>query len=204
MRISALKHTLVIVGALGAALILGSPVGAQSIFINEVHYDNQGKDTGEVVEIAGPAKTDLTKWQLVLYNGKNGRPYRTVALEGSIPDLQNGFGTLSFDAKGIENGGPDGVALVNPDNEVVHFISYEGRFTASSGVAQGLVSQDIGAMESDRTMPGKSIQLKGTGKTLADFQWGEPERATPGLVNEGQTFGGADEKQPGDVATRAQ
>ena len=46
--------------ALGAALILGSPAAGQSIFINEVHYDNKGKDSGEYVEIAGPAKTDLT------------------------------------------------------------------------------------------------------------------------------------------------
>lgn len=208
MRTSALNHTLVKIGAhavaLGAAVILGSPVGAQSIFINEVHYDNKGKDTGEVVEIAGPAKTDLTKWQLVFYNGKNGRPYRTVKLEGSIPDLQEGLGTLSFAAKGIENGSPDGVALVNPDKEVIHFISYEGRFTASSGVAKGLVSQDIGVKESESTMPGKSIQLKGTGKTLADFQWAEPERATPGAVNEGQMFVGSDKKKPADIATRAQ
>lgn len=190
--------------ALGAALILGSPAAAQSIFINEVHYDNKGKDSGEVVEIAGPAQVTLSGWQLVFYNGKNGRPYRSLALEGSIPDLQAGVGTLSFDAKGIENGGPDGVALVNPDNEVIQFISYEGQFTASSGVAKGLISQDIGVKESDTTMPGQSIQLKGVGRTSGDFQWGKPDSATPGAVNAGQTFGVPDKQEPADLATRRQ
>ena len=31
-----------------------------SVFINEVHYDNDGTDTGEAIEIAGPAGTDLS------------------------------------------------------------------------------------------------------------------------------------------------
>src|SRR5688572_32326239 len=31
-----------------------------SVFINEVHYDNTGTDTGEFLEIAGPGGTDLT------------------------------------------------------------------------------------------------------------------------------------------------
>lgn len=188
--------------ALGAALVQGSPAAAQSIFINEVHYDNKGKDAGEVVEIAGPGKTDLGDWQLVFYNGKNGRPYHTVALEGLIPNQQDGLGTLSFNVKGIENGAPDGVALVNPDKEVIHFISYEGQFTAASGVAKGLVSQDIGVRESETTMPGQSIQLQGTGRTLEDFQWHKPGKATPGAVNAGQTFGSPDKKGPADIATR--
>ena len=138
----------------------------------------------------------------MFYNGKNGRPYRSVPLKGSIPNLQDGLGTLSFAAKGIENGAPDGIALVNPDKEVIHFISYEGQFTATSGVAKGLVSRDIGVKESDTTMPGLSIQLKGTGRTLGDFQWGKPGSATPGAINRGQTFGVPDEKEPADIATR--
>ena len=31
-----------------------------TVFINELHYDNSGSDTGEAVEIAGPAGADLT------------------------------------------------------------------------------------------------------------------------------------------------
>jgi len=202
------KRTLSMIGspalALGTALILGSPAAAQSIFINEVHYDNEGKDSGEVVEVAGPAQVSLSGWQLVFYNGKNGRPYRTLALEGSIPNLQNGHGTLSFDAKGIENGAPDGIALVNPDHEVIHFISYEGTFTASSGLAAGLVSQDVGVKESDTTLPYQSIQLKGAGQTLADFKWAKPSPATPGSVNQEQIFSNSKKKEAADLATRTQ
>ena len=44
-------------------------------FINEIHYDNAGGDTGEFVEIAGAAGTDLTGWKIVLYNGANGATF---------------------------------------------------------------------------------------------------------------------------------
>jgi hypothetical protein len=42
------------------------------VFINELHYDNVGTDSGEAIELAGPAGTDLTGWTLVLYNGTSG------------------------------------------------------------------------------------------------------------------------------------
>ena len=32
----------------------------QTVFINEIHYDDAGGDAGEGVEIAGPAGTDLS------------------------------------------------------------------------------------------------------------------------------------------------
>ena len=43
--------------SLGAGPSLG-----QTAFINEIHYDNTGKDTGEAIEIAGPAGTNLSGW----------------------------------------------------------------------------------------------------------------------------------------------
>ena len=42
---------------------------ASNVFINEIHYDNAGTDSGEFVEIAGLAGTDVTGWSIVLYNG---------------------------------------------------------------------------------------------------------------------------------------
>jgi hypothetical protein len=67
--------------ALAACLVPLAPAapaaaveGATSVvFINELHYDNAGTDEGEAVEVAGPAGTDLTGWQVVLYNGANGQ-----------------------------------------------------------------------------------------------------------------------------------
>lgn len=173
---------------LGMAMCAGFPAWGQTIFINEIHYDNLGPDTEEGLEVAGPAGTDTGGWSLVLYNGKNGMPYRTIPLEGTIPDQQGGYGTLSFPINRIENGAPDGIALVNPENEVVHFLSYEGGFTAASGPAEGLAAADIGVRESNTTQTGHSLQLKGSGASLADFRWHGPGEATPGMVNAGQTF----------------
>ena len=172
----------------GVILGGGYPASGQNIFINEVHYDNRGTDADEGLEVAGPAGTDMKGWSLVLYNGKNGMPYRTIPLEGSIPDQQGGYGTVSVSVNRIENGSPDGIALVNPSNEVVHFLSYEGGFTAASGPAEGLAATDMGVRESNNTQAGHSLQLRGSGNSLADFAWYGPGQATPGLVNAKQTF----------------
>ena len=45
--------------------------------ISEIHYDNAGADTGEAVEVTGPAGVDLAGWSLVLYNGSGGAVYDT-------------------------------------------------------------------------------------------------------------------------------
>lgn len=166
----------------------GYPAWGQSIFINEIHYDNSGADADERVEVAGPADTDMKGWSLVLYNGKNGMPYRTVPLDGPIPNQQGGYGTVSVSVNRIENGAPDGIALVNPEKKVVHFISYEGGFTAVSGPAKDLAATDIGVRESNTTQTGHSLQLGGSGHSLADFAWQGPGQSTPGLVNADQTF----------------
>src|SRR5690606_33522757 len=76
-------------------LLLAQHALAQSVFVNELHYDNDGTDAGEAIEIAGPAGTDLGGCSIVLYNGANGTVYGTTALAGVIPDEQNGFGTVT-------------------------------------------------------------------------------------------------------------
>jgi len=68
---------------------------AQEVFINEIHYDNTGTDSGEAIEIAGPAGTDVTGWSIVLYNGNGGVVYNTRTLSGTIPDSGNGFGFVN-------------------------------------------------------------------------------------------------------------
>ena len=167
-----------------------NPAHAVSTFINEIHYDNTGGDTGEGVEIAGLAGTDLNGWSLVFYNGTNGTSYKNTSLSGIIPDQQNGFGTLSFLISGIQNGSPDGMALINASNIVEQFISYEGVLTATNGPANGLMSTDIGVSESGSTSSGHSLQLIGTGNVYADFTWAAAMTNTFGNVNSDQTFQG--------------
>ena len=158
-----------------------------SVFINELHYDNYGTDTGEAIEIAGPAGTDLNGWSIELYNGSSGRNYNTINLSGTIPDRDNGFGTIHYPITSIQNGSPDGLALVN-NNDVVQFLSYEGSLTAISGTANGQTSTDIGVSESSTTVVGFSLQLTGMGTDSEDFTWNEPADDSFGSVNEGQSF----------------
>lgn len=180
----------IITGVFLSALVLLGVVDAHatSVFINEIHYDNAGTDIGEAVEIAGPAGVDLSGWSIVLYNGGNGTSYSTTSLAGTIPNQQNGFGTLYFAIAGIQNGSPDGLALVRPASVVEQFLSYEGAFTAVGGPANGMTSVDIGMAEDSVTTVGYSLQLSSAGQYYEDFVWAGPVSNTFGAVNAGQRF----------------
>jgi predicted extracellular nuclease len=173
---------------------------AANVFFNELHYDNSGADANEAIEIAGAAGTDLTGWTIVFYNGANGQSYGQIALSGTIADEQNGFGTRSFTFAGIQNGPPDGFALVDASNQVVQFLSYEGVMSATNGAAAGMTSTDIGVFEGETTGATVSLQLKGTGTSAADFTWTAPTDASMGTVNSGQSFGGEPVDSPGTLS----
>ena len=161
---------------------------AGEVFVNEIHYDNDGNDAGEAIELAGPAGTDLSSFALVLYNGNNGEVYDSQVLSGTIPSQEGAMGTASFDFGQIQNGAPDGIALVEDGTTVVQFLSYEGTFTAVDGPAAGSESVDIGA-EQDSTPVGDTLQLGGTGCEYGDFAWSLAP-GTFGDVNTFQVFGG--------------
>ncbi|KAA3636123.1 MAG: hypothetical protein DWP92_10010, partial [Armatimonadetes bacterium] len=83
------KRSLLALVAVVAMLFAVLPLTAASaagvpVFINEIHYDNVGTDTGEFVEVAGTAGTDLAGWTIALYNGSNGTVYNTINLSGVI------------------------------------------------------------------------------------------------------------------------
>ena len=145
----------------------------------------------EFVEIAGTEGTDLTGCQVVAYNGSNGESYKTVTLSGTLTNQSNGFGFYNVSFSAMQNGGPDGLALVNAAGEVVQFISYEGTMTATNGPAAGQTSTDVGVAETTSTPVGYSLQLTGTGSQYSDFVWTGPQTDSPGLANSGQSFTGA-------------
>src|ERR1044071_3535336 len=121
-----------------AALFIASVASAQgAVRISEIHYDNAGTDSGEALEISAPAGTDLTGWQVVLYNASNGAPYDTRVLSGLVPATCDARGvvTLTYPVNGIQNGSPDGVALIAAGGALVEFLSYGGVFAAASGPA---------------------------------------------------------------------
>ncbi|WP_230416021.1 ExeM/NucH family extracellular endonuclease [Micromonospora tarapacensis] len=160
-----------------AALTLSSGTAAvaepasTTPFISEIHYDNAGTDTGEAVEVEAPAGYDLTGWQIVLYNGANGTAYSTRTLSGVVPAA--GVVVESYPTNGIQNGAPDGIALVAPGGDVAEFLSYEGTFTAVGGPANGRTGAALGAQETASTPVGHSLQrVDGNWQTAAPHSFG--------------------------------
>jgi hypothetical protein len=124
------------------------------LWINEMHYDNIGSDTGEFIEIVVQANfNDLDGIGITLYNGNPAGSlgsYRSY----SFSDLNKGDTQgsitvyyLDFPSNGIQNGSPDGLSL-DVNGALIQFLSYEGTFTASDGPAQGITSIDIGVEQS--------------------------------------------------------
>jgi predicted extracellular nuclease len=183
--------------ALVAVLLFAGTASAQTnVFVNELHYDNSGTDAGEAIEVAAPQGTDLTGWTVVLYNGNGGAAYDTDPLSGTVGASR--VTVLNYPANGIQNGAPDGIALVDAGGTVRQFLSYEGTFTAVGGPAAGMQSTDIGVLEPDTTGADQSLQLTGTGDSDDDFTWTGPRTESFGALNAGQTFDGASGEDPPD------
>ncbi|XOV93646.1 MAG: Ig-like domain-containing protein [Bacteroidota bacterium] len=174
-------------------LIFGSDfVLAQSVFINEIHYDNAAGDVNEGVEIAGTAGFILDNYALYFYDGSTNSQYLSIPLFGTIPNLQDGFGTIFFSIPGIQNGSTDqadGLAFVDNIGEIIQFISYEGVLTPINGPASGMQSSDIGVFQASSPI-GTSLQLAGTGTEYSDFYWEADVASTYNAVNLNQSFSG--------------
>lgn len=150
--------------------------------INEVHYDNDGADSGEFIEIRVAKDADVSGMTVELYNGSNGATYESASLASFMKTSDGTYDYYVWDVAGIQNGSPDGFALSN-NGAVIEFLSYEGTFTASNGSASGLTSVDIGVSEPANSPAGQSLQRTGDGPT----DWEGPREATPGAANGGGT-----------------
>lgn len=162
-----------------------APTG--SVRITEIHYDNAGTDVGEAIEISGPAGMNLTGWTLVLYNGSTGAPYGTTAL--TALDAACGTGgvlVVNYPTNGIQNGSPDGMALVDAAGTVVEFLSYEGPFAAVSGPAAGMTATDIGVSQNGSGAAGQSLKRLAVttwqGELPHDFGACNYDGAEPGAI----------------------
>ncbi|MGY1828392.1 ExeM/NucH family extracellular endonuclease [Blastococcus sp. SYSU DS0541] len=173
-------------GTLAASVaVVGLPAFGQAApsttpFISELHYDNAGTDTGEFVEVHLPAGTTSAGLSLVLYNGSNGASYGTVGL-GDVTAPADAPAVVAVDAPGLQNGAPDGVALVRGD-EVLEFLSYEGTLTATSGPAAGLTSTGIGVSEAGNEPAGQSLS-RAYDPVSDALVWSGPASSTKGEVN---------------------
>ncbi|MFH0907425.1 MAG: S8 family serine peptidase [bacterium] len=164
--------------------------GGDTLWINEIHYDNSGLDVNEGVEIAGIAGLNLGDYALYFYDRLTTNVYLTNQLSGLIYDEQNGYGTAWFFVPAIQNGGTDAVALVRGGTSMIQFLSYEGIYTnGNKGPAAGMTAVNIGVAESGSSLPGLSLQLFGTGIQYSAFTWQTNEiSATRGTRNANQAF----------------
>jgi hypothetical protein len=104
-------------------------------WINEFHYDNTGADVGEFVEIE-----------------------TTTIPSSPFNPSGTSFTVIDYATNGIQNGAPDGIALVSASGVVVEYFSYEGAFIASTGPAAGLLLAIIGVAELGSDPVGWSLQ----------------------------------------------
>jgi DNA/RNA endonuclease G (NUC1) len=164
-----------------ASVHVNAPTGGPlpDVKLSEIHYDNASTDVGEAIEVTGPAGTNLAGWSIVLYNGNGGGAYGTLPLTGVIADQCSGRGTVfvAGPATGIQNGNPDGFALIGPAGQVVEFLSYGGTFAATGGPAVGMTSTDILRGENGSTPIGQSLQR------ASDGSWYGPTANSFGACN---------------------
>lgn len=150
-------HMLVMITAV---LSLASAVHAGAL-LNEIHYDNLGTDTGEFVEVYLDGGTMPADVSVVLYNGNGGVIDASQTVDNFVA---HGGGYYTWDQANIQNGPPDGMAIAI-GGSLVEFLSYEGTFTATEGIADGVLSTDIGVDEDPAPAIGSSLQRVNFGST---------------------------------------
>ena len=190
---------------LGILFLGGLNIQAQNAWINELHYDNDGADVGEFLEIVieNPDSYALSDFAVFLYNGNSGEVYDNQSVDNFSSGIVYGdFTVYYWYPESIQNGAPDGLAIAYQGTLITgQFLSYEGTFLATDGPASGVTSTDIGVMEEGSTPIGQSLQLSGTGGAYPDFTWQTPAAETPGSENNGQTLGGAFDPEPSNYPT---
>jgi cytosine/adenosine deaminase-related metal-dependent hydrolase len=177
------------------------------LVINEVDYDSIGTDTLEFIEIYNPATTakNLTNLAVVLVNGSNGLEYARINLTpaGSLPAggylviantaVTTPTGTLRLALAGntLQNGAPDGVALVDTSTStLIDALSYEGPVTAAqlTGIT-GTVSLVEGTVLPVATADSNTVEASlsrlpnGRDTNDAANDWRLSSVPTPGAAN---------------------
>lgn len=131
-------------------IVLGGST-APRIVINEVDYDNISTDSAEYIELVNTSMQPVTLagLKLVLVNGGTSTGYATIDLAGAgslAPGqflvIANAGVSANAQAKKldplwtqdeIQNGGPDGVALIDDvTHTLIDALSYEGSITAAT------------------------------------------------------------------------
>lgn len=198
-----------LLGCCTAILTSMASISAGPLVINEIDYDQPGSDDFEFVEIfnAGSTYIPLEDVALVFINGANNSEYRREELllaggifpgqyvlvcNGSLnPSIASAATVLNFSGfnNNIQNGSPDGIALINfGNNTVLDTVSYEGGITTANIIGLGVINLVQGtpiplAVADDNT---GNVSLSclpngaGSGNDSADWGMAVP---TPGAAN---------------------
>lgn len=185
------------------------PPPSGHLVINEIDYDQVGTDNAEFVEIYNPTSGayPLTGLAVQLVNGANSTTYATVQLAsaGSLPAggflVVAGAGvtvpgsaikvTSGWTTDAIQNGSPDGVALVNATAmTVMDALSYEGSITAAmlTGISTPVSLVEGTALSAtvadSNTVAGALCRMPdGQDTDNAAADWKFCATATPGMQN---------------------
>ncbi|MFH5831827.1 lamin tail domain-containing protein [Halalkalibaculum sp. DA384] len=167
--------------------LTGTTINAQpNAWINEIHYDNEGGDSEEFIEVVikSPDSYSLSDFEITLYNGSDDQPVDSETLDSfTVGDSERDYTFYTWYPPSIQND-KEAIAL-SYQGSLVQFLSYEGTLTADGGPADGSTSVDIGVDEEPPPPedPPHSLQLTGTGLQYGDFSWQEPAEASPGAIN---------------------
>jgi vibriolysin len=184
----------------------GGGTGTGHLVINEVEYDETGTDNREFVEIYNgtDAAVSLSGYSLVLVNGGTSTSYLTQSLSaaGTLAAGQYlvvgnsgvtaASGALKINlASGndkIQNGAPDGVALIS-GGTLVDALSYEGSITAAVIAGVGTVSLVEGTVLASSVADSNTVTRSlcrypnGTDTDNASADWALRSVVTPGSAN---------------------
>lgn len=173
----------------------GQLYGAPRLWINEIHYDNEGADTGEGLEIAGLAGTPTGGYSVYYYYAAGLAHYAASLGTGTMADQGNGYGTRWVPIPNLPDGvGGILVARSNAGNyRVESFLCYGGPIATQNGPASEWTTEPIpctvlDVAEEPPSPSGSSLQLVGAGRMGHEFTWSSSVPSTPGSFNVGQTF----------------
>ncbi|MFC3716616.1 endonuclease [Luteimonas soli] len=180
---------------LAGTLLLACGSAPAAVFVNELHYDNAGGDSGERIEIVATDGESLAGYRIHLYSGGSSPgsagTYGSAAVPGGSTTSCGGSVRIATVVRsGLQNGPNDAIALVDASGQVVQFLGYEGSVTAASGPAAGLTSDSLPVAENGSTPAGTSLQLRGSGSGYDDFSWAGSSADSFGACNDGQSFSG--------------
>ena len=175
------------------------------LVINEIDYDQPGQDTLEFIEILnkGTNTLDVSHYALAFINGNNNLEYLRVNLSGSLSggnylvaattNVTVAAGALLINLPAgqanIQNGSPDGVALINVGlRTVVNPLSYAGAMTAAvingfTGTRSLVEGTPTPAVDSNTIVGSLVRSPDGQDSGDAASDWRFTTTPTPGAAN---------------------